>query len=137
MKTNFFFSIGFDVLSFFSLFFFLISTPHVTAPLGLFFMLSVFNEITFIGTGFGIAIIAFALSLFSKKMCVKAYLRLAYCIAAIMCIGAIMLDKIEMFTVPATLITAVLFVILNIPMAIKWALEIFRQHNKQQLYNVA
>lgn len=137
MKANFFFSIGFDVLCFLSLFFFLISTPHLTAPLGLFFMLSVATQFTFIGTGFGIAVITFAVSMFLKNMWLKSCLMLVYCIAAFICIISIMLAKIEMFVVPASLISVIVFFVLHIAMAIKWGSNFFALYKIKPLNYIA
>ncbi len=135
MKSNFLFSLEFDILSFLSLFFFLLSDPHLTAPLGLFFLLSIFNEITFIGASFGIAIVAIGLSVLTRKARLNFFLRFVYCIAALSCIAGVMITDITMFKEVATQVSLIVFLLFNIPMAIKWGFEIFRQHNKQQLHD--
>ncbi len=126
MKTNFFFSLEIEIFSLLSLCLFIITNPKLAGPLGLFVLISIFETLSFVGVSFMIGIFSFFISLFVKNVKIKACLRLGYCIAAIFCIGSMVLFSFDMFAAIASLLSLLIFLGLIIPVCIKWGIILFR-----------
>ncbi len=138
MKTNFFFSLEIEIFSLLSLCLFIITNPKLAGPLGLFVLISIFETLSFVGVTFMIGIFSFFISLFVKNIKGKACLRFGYCIAAISCIGSMVLFSFHMFAAIASLVSLIVFLGLIIPVCIKWSIILFRttqsKKNRQEYH---
>lgn len=114
------YSIVIDLWSLLSFVLFLITGDKLTLPLGLIFFLSIFSEITFIGAGFGLAIIMFLISLFVKKEKWLLIFKGAYIVLSITTIAAIVLGNINMFKETPSLLSLIVFLFFQGLLCWKW-----------------
>ncbi len=114
------YSIVIDLWSLLSFVLFLITGDKLTLPLGLIFFLSIFSEITFIGAGFGLAIVVFVISLFVKKEKWLLIFKGAYIVLSITTIAAIVLGNINMFKETPSLLSLIVFLFFQGLLCWKW-----------------
>lgn len=114
------YSIIIDLCSFLSFVLLLITGDKFILPLGLIFFLSIFQEITFIGTSFGLAIVMFVISFFAKKEKRVIIFKGVYIVLAITTITAIVLGDINMFREIPSLVSLIVFLFFHGLLCWKW-----------------
>lgn len=120
MNTRFLESSDIDIYALLSFSLFLISSDHITAPLILLVLLTIFTQLSFLGTGFVLALIVCLASVLIKNNRIKIFLRLLYILLSTSCIVGTVIGNPGMFNETPSLVSLILFSVTTILMIIKW-----------------
>lgn len=127
MKNFLLHSIIIDMFSMLSFSLFLITGDKLTFPLGLLFLLSLFQEITFFSVSFGLAFLCWIYSLMVNTKKWWMMLKGAYFILSVTTITAILITNTSMIKEIPTLLSLIVFLFFQVLFCWKWWTRIYTQ----------
>lgn len=113
-------SIIIDACSLLSFSLFLITGDKFTIPLGLLFLLSLFQEISLFGVFFGLACLSWVIAWWVRGRKLQIIFKGGYAVLALCCIGAIFIGNVQMFKEIPSLVSLVVFLLLMFLFYKKW-----------------
>ena len=127
MKKFLLHSIVIDAFSMLSFFLFLVTGDKLTLPLGLMFLLSLFQEISFFNVGFGLAFLCWIYSLMVNTKKWWMILKGSYIVLSVSFITAIFIGSPGMIKAIPTLISLMVFLLFQGLFCWKWWTRIYAQ----------
>lgn len=126
MKKFLQYSILIDIFSMLSFFLFLVTGDKLTLPLGLMFLLSLFQEISFFNVGFGLAFLCWIYSLMVNTKKWWMILKGSYIVLSVSFITAIFIGSPGMIKEIPTLISLMVFLLFQGLFCWKWWTRIYK-----------